>query len=351
MEEKVMEQKNTLQLISKYKGAIMGFAAWCIVIFHDWQPVFGRVPVLGPLEVGLKQIGFFGVDVFFLLSGLGLTYAIQKGSVWSFYWRRIKRLLIPAVVLSLFRLWADGWSLLQWVKNLTGYAFYTESIYSFLWFVPAISTLYLFFPLYYKLFLRADNKVAFTGIAVVGWLAVSLLGVIRYDAYGFTNRIPVFLLGVLLGWMTQNKEVMFKRSTWLLMGCFLALGPFLSYQTSVKQLYLLVPVSNCCLPTFFTAVATVFLLAKGLDRISHTRLGQRIEGFLRFFGLFSLEFYCIQEAQLGQRLLPLLAGLPTAFVNVICLAAIIGAGLLLYLLQKYSWKAIDGMIKRCKTFR
>ena len=44
-------------------------------------------------------------------------------------------------------------------------------MYSFLWFVPAILTLYLLFPLYYKVYEKAADKTLFTGAMFVLWLA------------------------------------------------------------------------------------------------------------------------------------------------------------------------------------
>lgn len=342
-----MEKQNSLQLLSKYKGPIMGFAAWCIVLFHEWQPLFAGVPGLGIIEAAGKQIGFFGVDIFFLLSGLGLTYAIRKGKLLSFYWRRIKRLLIPVLVLGLLRLFTEHWTWTQFWENLSGYTFYTENIYAFLWFIPAICTLYFLFPFYYKLFERAGDKMAFTVAAIALWLGISLMGIIRYDAHGFTNRIPVFLIGILLGWMTQHKTVEFKKSTWGCMGVLLLLGYYLAYQTCNKGLYLVVPVSNCFLPTLLLAVSSAFLLAKGLDLISSTRFGRGIAKFFGFFGLFSLEFYCVQE-WLGALLIPRLEGqVSTLLVNLLTLAAITAVSFVLYLFQKYSWKVLE----KCKRSR
>lgn len=326
----------------------MGLAALCIVIFHEWQPVAGAVPVVGIFESFGKKIGFFGVDIFFMLSGLGLTYAIRKGGLLSFYWRRIKRLLIPVLAVGLLRFFMEDWTLTRLWQDLSGYSFYTKDIYAFLWFVPAICILYLLFPFYYKLFERAGDKIAFTTGALALWFWISLLGVIRYDAYGFTNRIPIFLIGILIGWMTQHKTVVFKKSTWGCLGFLLVFGLYLSYLVGVKGAYLIVPASNCFLPPLLLAVSVSFLFAKLLDRISATRIGKGIIRFFSFFGLFSLEFYCLQE-WLGSLLIPTLQGrMSVIWVNLLTLSAITVASFALYLIQKYFWQAAEWGLKKCR---
>ena len=89
------ERVHGLDLISKYRGAIMGFAALWILFFHEWVTLFVNNQVGVNIEGYLKRIGFCGVDIFLLLSGIGLTFAIRKGNVLTFYYRRIKRILLP----------------------------------------------------------------------------------------------------------------------------------------------------------------------------------------------------------------------------------------------------------------
>ena len=73
------ERVHGLDLISKYRGAIMGFAALWILFFHEWVTLFVNNQVGVNIEGYLKRIGFCGVDIFLLLSGIGLTFAIRKG--------------------------------------------------------------------------------------------------------------------------------------------------------------------------------------------------------------------------------------------------------------------------------
>ncbi len=340
--------ENSLQWISKYKSALMGFAAWCILLFHEWQPLLGGVPVLGETEGFLKTIGFFGVDLFFFLSGLGLTYGIRKGSVGRFYWRRIKRLMIPALVMALLRLWTDGWSLATLLKNLSGYAFFTENIYAFLWFIPAVCTLYLLFPLYHKAMTRSGAPALFTAGVLLLWLVLTVFGHWRYDFYGFTNRIPVFLLGVLLGEQMQKEPRSLPKGAWIYGFLGLGAGLFLIHQVGIKGNFFLVPASNCFAPTLLLAVSSAFLLAMGLERVSTNPFGRAINRALSFFGGFSLEIYCVQE-WLGEQLIPALtAKVPLFAVNLINLTLTMVAAFGLFWVQKYLWQWAEKAVKKCR---
>ena len=79
----------------------------------------------------------------------------------------------------------------------------------FLWFVPAVITLYLFTPVFYHFFKKAENKYLFFAGFIELWLLFSLMArnVMREDLYGFTNRIPIFVTGFLIGYLCKEKVI------------------------------------------------------------------------------------------------------------------------------------------------
>ena len=86
-----IDSRNGFLLVSKYRNAIMGIAALWVLFFHAWIPVMpastaGHFNLFGFIERYLKAIGYCGVDIFLLVSGLGLTFAIKKGSLLRFYY-------------------------------------------------------------------------------------------------------------------------------------------------------------------------------------------------------------------------------------------------------------------------
>lgn len=328
-----MQKNGTLNLISTWRGSIMGFAALWVWVFHEWIPVVDWVHGLSYVEFAFKRIGFVGVDFFLFLSGMGLVYAIERHPTAVFYGRRFARILPPFFLFGLVKMVSEHWTLATYLKNITGFHFFTRNIYSYLWFVPAISVLYLLFPLFYRFFRRARSKpVLIFGILTV-WATVSILasGHMREDLYGFTNRIPVFLMGVLAGWYAQNRDVTFIGETWAVCFLTLLLGLLLAFETTFRGMTLLVPLSNCCIPNLLIAVSGAFLLAKLfsiLDQLN-SRIFKGILGIFKFYGGISLEFYCVQEwigAVLNPHLTPRLRD---PVVNVLNLLACTLAAVLL----------------------
>lgn len=344
-----MKPENDIQILSKWRSAVMGMAALLIYFFHEWIPLAVEPGAVHEVEGFVKRTGFCGVDMFLLLSGMGLTYAIHKTGILMYYWKRFKRVMIPFLLFGILVGLVDKWNAEQFFGNLSGANFYRTDIYSFLWFVPAIMTFYLLFPLYYYLFEKARSKGFFT-LAVIGaWLLFSMLfaGVMREDLYGFTNRIPIFLMGVLIGWQCQNTEIRFGRAGWLGFAVLLGLGGYLSYQCNFKGLQILVPVSNCCMPNFLIAVSFCFLLAKGFDLLDRVPvISTGVIGFFRFFGVISLEFYCVQEwlgvkfsADLAERF-------GNGMADLLLFLIAVSAGTVLHFLTKGIVWLLDGAGKR-----
>lgn len=290
---------NGTSLLLKYRKAIMGVAALLVYVGHVWEPMFGKIVGISFIEYFVKMTGFVGVDFFFFLSGIGLVYGIQKHKLSMFYLRRIRRTYFPFFLTAIAMLIVNRWTLETFIGNVTGFRFLFENMYSLLWFVPAIMIFYFLFPLYYKCFDKADNKYHFTAFVITVWLffSVMLENVLRGDLYGFTNRIPVFVVGILTGWLIQNQKIVFTKYTWALCTATWLLGIYFAFKTNFQGYFLVVPISNCCIPNFLIATSGSFLLAKifSIVDMQMGRLGRLIRQFFEFFGMISLEFYCVQE--------------------------------------------------------
>ena len=103
---------NGFKLIMQYRNVIMGIATLWIYIFHAWIPIFnnptGNITLFCHyIEEYIRKMGYCGVDIFLLLSGMGLTYAIKKGSLARFYYRRIRRVFIPYLVTDFQIRWCE----------------------------------------------------------------------------------------------------------------------------------------------------------------------------------------------------------------------------------------------------
>ena len=293
---------NSIKLISKYRTHIMGFAAFWILLFHAWVVVSEQYSMVWRVEYFIKKTGFAGVDIFFFVSGLGLVHAIEKYSIKEFYARRFINTYPAFFLTGVALVFTRNWDIVAFFRNVLGIKFYTESIYQLLWFVPAILTLYLLFPLYYNFFKKASNKVEFTACVWIIWLILSLalesfMGNVRPDLYGFTNRIPIFIVGILVGDFMRKREIVFDKSKWTLIVFGLSLGIYLAYYTSIKGQRFVVHTSDCCFPNFFIAICGSILLAK-LFWLMDTYLKNIGKVILKIFyimGIASLEIYCAQE--------------------------------------------------------
>lgn len=104
-----------------YREDINGLRAWAVIavlLFHFQLPGLGA--------------GFFGVDVFFVISGFLMTAIIVKGlernnfSIWKFYMARARRIL-PALMAMILVLLALGWF---WLSTPDYKALGTQSVHA-----------------------------------------------------------------------------------------------------------------------------------------------------------------------------------------------------------------------------
>ena len=141
-------------LITKYRGQIMGFAAIIVVLLHFFVELYSdfRFPIVTTI---LKR-GNIGVDIFLFVSGMGLFFSMTKDSnTLSFYQKRIRRVIIPALIISL-----PYWLLVgilvnkdtvgMFLLNWTGLSLWTHGITT-IWYVSLIMLLYLVYPLIFAI--------------------------------------------------------------------------------------------------------------------------------------------------------------------------------------------------------
>ena len=85
-------KENAYGLLSRYRSQLMGVATVWVMLFHAYPFEFGVLPL-----DAFKAVGFCGVDLFILLSGMGLSVSLQKNrgreSLAAYYRRRFFRIL------------------------------------------------------------------------------------------------------------------------------------------------------------------------------------------------------------------------------------------------------------------
>lgn len=85
---------NLVSKISENRVLLMALAIIFVVIYHFKCWIGGF-----PWYIGIIiKYGYIGVDIFFFLSGFGLTYSFQKNNIKTFYKNRLKKIL-PCYIL------------------------------------------------------------------------------------------------------------------------------------------------------------------------------------------------------------------------------------------------------------
>lgn len=298
MKQGLGKQLDLTALLKAQRGAVMGLSALLILFFHCWVPTVAEFPVIGTIETVLKGYGYLSVDVFFLLSGVGMTYALRgNGSVRQFYARRLRRVYLPYVEATILSAFYKGWSPWKVLLRLTGLNLLQSGIYASLWFVQMILALYLLYPLLHRLLEKSRNDMALLGAMISGVFLITLIfgGLVPQIYRGLCYRVPTFLIGVLIGRAGQKKPLICSRAKYL---TFLAAMALLFWGServlnatgalAAKMVYS-VSFSLC----FAYAAAG---LCQGIHSLRHRafaplRLGAAV---LAFCGGFTLEMYEVQ---------------------------------------------------------
>ena len=330
------ERLSVVGAISRYRKELMGLAALWIFMFHHWQcvleyivPNHKNIILFGR---NLVSFGYCGVDMFFLLSGIGLVYSIDKNTVPGFYVKRFKRVFIPFLIVYIALAVCRAYPAIEFIKLISGWTFWLENIFDVMWFVPAIMTLYLLFPIYDLVMRKTGSCIIVTAAAIAVWYLASTFLPMRYDLYGATNRVPVFLIGVMLGRLEKDGRFPKSRLLYLTALPLAAGGLYTAYLVSVREAFILVKGSNCFLPPLLLVLALAVACAFILELL-HTRpLISKITDIcltpVRYFGSASLEVYLVQMFTVYGIIT---VNSPARLSgNLILLAVITGASWLLY---------------------
>ncbi|MBR2523706.1 MAG: acyltransferase [Clostridiales bacterium] len=294
-----MNEENTrltgdLALISKHRNALMGIAALIICAFHEFIPVFPGGTFLYDAESFVQRMSFYGVDIFMLLSGMSVaTSLLKNGSVITFYRKRALRILPFYLLSGIVMIFLSGWTVKDYFLNIFGIRFFTESVNSYLWFVITIIIFYIAAPWYQKLIVKTGKPVVTFLASTAVWIlaAILLFGVIRSDLYYFINRIPIFMLGMMIGNLIhKGYQIKYIAVFRLLVAASFIVGWLLAYMSNYYSYLFMYPYMLQFASLFCLGFGTTYLLAMLLNVI---RI-KTVHKVLEFFGSFCFEFYIVQ---------------------------------------------------------
>ena len=280
--------------ISRYRGELMGLAMLFVMLFHVAMPKSYAM-------YGLVRCGNVGVDMFLLLSGIGLWYAWSKRPrVIDFYWRRYIR-IYPAWLLmaclfyipNFMETQGSGYSpnMGHLIANIAfNWSFWRIDDLTF-WFIPAIMMLYTISPFYMMLIQRHPMYRWLPLISVI-WCVMVQWVIPIHQAVGhleiFWSRVPIFLLGINFGSMVKNRHTIDGQAVWMLAAIWILTFGTCLYLEQIRHGHFPLFVERMLYIPF--TITTIMLL----NRVFR-RLPDKVNMIFRFVGAVSLEAYLIHS--------------------------------------------------------
>lgn len=284
----------------------MGFAIILIMLYH----------------LGYAGIFNIGVDIFLLLSGMGVYYSQKKNTnTVAFYKKRLTRILpeflIVSISVSLIYMFLDHKSITDTLIMASGLSMFFNHSYAF-WFIPLILICYIVSPLFYRV-LSKSCTIKLT-IFIMSCFICYMLALVSGNAYILFSRIPVFLVGMLISPAIADSAKITNGQLYI-MALISVIGVVLSQyllNKGVEWLYVFISYSIYVLPL---TLCLSFILSK-----IHWK-------FLPYLGTITLELYLLHESfciRFANMVLHGLTGLPKMILCTIisiALAVILSKGL------------------------
>ena len=268
--------------LSKFRSELMGLACLWVMLHHnsfDWPESLDTLR-------RFSLYGNLGVDIFLLLSGVGLYYAwSKKPKLGDFYARRFVRVLVPYLIFALpYWLWRDLWLHKgNFLLDLTGLSLPMQGIIT-TWYVPAICAMYLCYPLIARFLFRGDRwtrTVVLCGLVMLPCLTLAYERVQIYRNCEIAlTRFAIFILGCALGKSVKDGEEMPSHYPALSL-LWIMLNDSFRRHVSLGAVWIRFSYVPLCLSVVIVSVWC-------LERLERFELLRKL---LRFFGERSLELY------------------------------------------------------------
>ena len=275
-------------VLSTYRTELMGAAILWVMLFHSFDLDMGL-----PLLEWVRAAGFGGVDIFILLSSMGLVMSLSKReqSYSQFMARRAGRVL-PAYYLvmvpyTLFLVLTRDAPLSALIWNAALLYYWMRPAGAFNWYVAGSMSFYAVTPFCFR---RLRDSRCREGLTAAGILFGLVIGrVLMVDGYWYAMdvafRIPVFFLGLLLGFYVLEDRKLGARDilfwcVWLGLGIayllYMGKGPYSDYHP-------------LCYLFLFTTVPMCFVICWCFEHLPLGWPGR----FFRLLGRHSLEIYLL----------------------------------------------------------
>lgn len=198
----------------------MGIAIIIIMLFHLEMINDSMAP-------RLFFWGNSGVDVFLLLSGLGIYFSLAKSGqcLQSYYLKRFIRIYVPFLLMifpiATYALWKGNIPLNVYIVRLLGISAFFEGNKGY-WYITACVVCYSFAPL---LIVWINEKTFYT--ILLSFILCYGIATVCFTAEILFTRIPMFVIGMWIGKMCYNKDFSKGYNIIPLIGCALVCFAFL----------------------------------------------------------------------------------------------------------------------------
>ena len=263
-------------LLSDQRSSIMGNAMICILLFHQQFLNNSFFDIF-------HQYGYWGVEVFLLISGIGIANSLRKNNLKRYYKNRIVRIMPACFLIGLVKVILFVYFDIGYYMELP--IFFIISSLS-LWFIFSIYIYYIIAPFLNHLIIRYGIRtllfiILFSLIYI--YKIHFLQGPYRWLLEMTIHHLPVFCLGIYLG---INPHILNKK---FLVFSLLALAAGVAVKNNIYNiasmtgsgyLYFFIMIASPLLCYLFAIVASLF-------DITNT--------FLKWIGNHTLEIYLIHE--------------------------------------------------------
>lgn len=266
-----------IQDISTYRSELMGWSILWIMMLHF---TFTQIKPLG----FIAQYGFAGVEIFMLVSGLGLFYSLHSNhNIFQFYKKRLLRIFPTYYILGILAsilLFND--SIIDYLYRYSTVGFWIGGSY-WEWYIPSIVVLYLLSPLFKYILDKKYFILLFClclSILIITYFIIRQGNILGLLHFFFLYRIPAFILGMVCAYWIKNNISTKYYYAFLLSGIPIFIWLFPQHH----QLYNFKYFSLLFLLPLFTII--FILISKHITFINP---------IIRMIGNASLEIYLIQS--------------------------------------------------------
>lgn len=212
--------KPSYSIISKYRQVLMGISILAIILFHFAEDrCTNNYHANFLLTCVYKLIGSSNVDIFLILSGLGLFYSFKKNNnLFQFYTKHFVRLLVPfflvAIPTFIVRdIIINHSGFYTFIKDLTFANIFLTKNRPF-WYILCQGLCYLFFPYIFYLFDNEENEQKdFSYVLIFFALFMACNTALYVSNKTLFNNISImtlrffpFVFGVFIGKQAYNKK-------------------------------------------------------------------------------------------------------------------------------------------------